>query len=129
MNTIVDPNLSQRAEASPGDTSPARGTITHPLALSELQDLSQPTSKPALADLANPLHQIKTRLQVCVGEAVITVGELLAAKEHQVFVLDRAVEQSVDILLEGKVIARGQLMAVEDQFAVRITELPIPLKP
>jgi flagellar motor switch protein FliN/FliY len=129
MNTTIDPTLPQRANASLAEPSPAAGPVAHTLALSELQDLSHPTNKPALVDLASPLHQIKTRLQVCVGEVVVTVGELLAAKEHQVFVLDRAVEQPVDILLEGKVIARGQLMAVEDQFAVRITELPIPLKP
>lgn len=114
MNTMVDPHLT---------------TSAHNLALGELQDLSDGSSKPALADPANPLHQIKTRLQVCVGDAVVTVGELLAAKEHQVFVLNQEVDQPVDILLEGKVVARGQLMAVGDQFAVRITELPVPLKP
>lgn len=101
----------------------------HTLGLSELQDLSDAGSKPALSGSANPLHQVKTRLQVCVGEAVVTVGELLAAKEHQVFVLNHEVDRPVDILLEGKVVARGQLMAVDDQFAVRITELPVPLKP
>jgi flagellar motor switch protein FliN len=115
MNTMVDPNLS------PG--------TAHLLTLGELHDASDASGKPALASALNPLHNIKTRLQVCVGEAVVTVGELLAAKEHQVFVLSQAVDQPVDILLEGNVVARGQLMAVDDQFAVRITELPLPLKP
>lgn len=115
MNTMVDPNLL------PG--------TAHHLTLGELHDMSEESGRPALSGPANPLHNIKTRLQVCVGEAVVTVGELLAAKEHQVFVLNQAVDQPVDILLEGKVIARGQLMAVDDQFAVRITELPTPLKP
>ena len=78
---------------------------------------------------ANPLHQIKTRLQVCVGNAVITVGELMALRERQVLTLDQGVDAPVDILLEGRVIARGQLVAVDDQFAVRISELPLLLKP
>jgi flagellar motor switch protein FliN/FliY len=55
------------------------------------------------------------------------VGDLLAAKEHQVLVLDRKVDQPVDLLLEGKVIARGQLVAVDGCFAVRISELTAPL--
>ncbi|MFE1574352.1 FliM/FliN family flagellar motor switch protein [Comamonas odontotermitis] len=55
------------------------------------------------------------------------MGELLAAKEHQVLVLDRDVEHPVDLILEGQVIARGQLVAVDGQFAVRLTELPVPL--
>jgi flagellar motor switch protein FliN/FliY len=77
--------------------------------------------------MVNPLHQVKTTLQVCVGSAVITVGELLNAKEHQVLVLDRSALQPVDLVLEGHVVARGQLVAVGSQFAVRLTELPVSL--
>jgi flagellar motor switch protein FliN/FliY len=58
----------------------------------------------------------------------MTVGELLAARENEVLVLDRTVEQPVDLVLEGSVVARGQLVAVDGSFAVRITELPLPLK-
>lgn len=75
----------------------------------------------------NPLHQIKAKLQVVVGEASISVGELLAAKEHQVLRLDREIDQAVDLTIEGKVVARGQLVAVDGHFAVRITELPVAL--
>jgi len=87
-----------------------------------------PVSAAPILDNANPLHAVRARLQVCVGEAELSVGELLAAKEHQVLVLDRALDQPVDMLLEGKVVARGQLVAVDGHFAVRITELPVPLK-
>ncbi|MRD48677.1 FliM/FliN family flagellar motor switch protein [Caenimonas koreensis] len=75
----------------------------------------------------NPLLAVRTTLQVCVGEVQMTVGDLLAATEHQVLVLDRTVEQPVDLTLEGKVVARGQLVAVDGRFALRITELPAPL--
>lgn len=77
---------------------------------------------------SHPLHGIKTQLQVCVGQASVTVGELLGAREQQVLVLDRTPDQPVDLLLDGKVVARGQLVAVDGHFAVRITELPQPLK-
>lgn len=76
----------------------------------------------------HPLHAVKVRLQVCVGSAAMTVGELLSARENEVLVLDRMVEQPVDLLLEGKVVARGQLVAVDGSFALRIGELPLPLK-
>ncbi len=81
-----------------------------------------------LLESVHPLHQVKARLQVCVGAATLTVGELLNAKEHQVITLDRQVDQPVDFLLDGKVIARGQLVAAGDYFAVRLTELPLSLK-
>lgn len=101
----------------------------HVIALSDLQEPSIQGQRLVVDESANPLHQIKTRLQVCVGNAVITVGELMALRERQVLTLDQGVDAPVDILLEGRVIARGQLVAVDDQFAVRISELPLLLKP
>ncbi|MEO6936651.1 MAG: FliM/FliN family flagellar motor switch protein [Collimonas sp.] len=97
------------------------------IALNELSNADR-SSEAKIVETLNPLHQIKARLSVCVGEAVMTVGEILNARENQVVRLDRQVEQAVDLILEGRVVARGQLVAVDDHFAVRITELPIPLK-
>ncbi|GAB7541618.1 FliM/FliN family flagellar motor switch protein [Cupriavidus sp. 8B] len=103
------------------------------LALSDLHTPSDnDTVRPTLVDISspqeNPLHRVKARLTVCVGAASLTVGELLAAKEQQVLRLDRKIEQPVDLVLEGRVVARGQLVAVDEHFAVRITELPVALK-
>lgn len=111
---------------------PANSPTAQIISLGELH--GEPAHRPAaeapvLTSSGNPLHSVRARLHVCVGEVEMTIGELLAAKEHQVLVLDRTVDQAVDLLLEGKVVARGQLVAVEGSFAVRITELPAPLKP
>ena len=96
-----------------------------------LEELADPTaSAPSVVgDRTNPLLHVKAQLQVCVGEAILTVGELLAAKQGHVIALDRRIDQVVDVLLEGRVVARGQLVAVDDVFGVRITELPLPLAP
>lgn len=109
----------------------AAGEETQPtaqmLAFAELPQGGALTDVKILDD-ANPLHRIKTRLSVSVGEIELTVGDLLSARENQVIRLDRTIEQPVDLLLDGRVVARGQLMAVDEHFAVRITELPLPLK-
>ena len=97
-----------------------------PIALDET--LSGGTAGAPLGPVASPLHAVKVQLQVCVGQAAMTVGQLLGAREHEVLTLDRDVEQPVDLLLEGRVVARGQLVAVDGRFGVRITELPLPLK-
>jgi len=112
---------------SPTDASATARPTAHVIALGELPELAE-NGERVLAAPANPLHQVTVRLQVSVGEVAITVGELLAAQQHRVLVLDRAVDQPVDVLLEGRVVARGQLVAVDDRFAIRITELPVPLK-
>lgn len=80
-----------------------------------------------IADL-NPLHQVKTSLQVSVGKLAISIGELMAMKEHQVLRLDQKIDDAVELLIEGKPVARGQLVAVDGHFAVRITELAVALQ-
>lgn len=102
------------------------GLQAHPLELEEA--VTGAAEGPRLLREPHPLHAVKVRLQVCVGEAEMTVGELLGAREHEVLVLERTVEQPVDLVLEGKVVARGELVAVDGAFALRITELPVPLK-
>lgn len=97
-----------------------------------VQLLDLPGAKPPLASTAlppahSPLLDIKAQIQVCVGEAAMTVGELTNARLGHVLTLDREVDGLVDVLLEGRVIARGQLVAVGDHFGVRLTELPTPL--
>lgn len=116
MNTVVKP----QAES-------ARPHAAQVIELSELHEDTRSQGAPLVTDV-NPLHNVKTRLQVCVGDVVLTVGQLLAAKEHQVLRLNRQVEQPVELLLEGAVVARGQLLAVDGHFAIRISDLPVSLK-
>lgn len=96
------------------------------ISLCELEQKDQGDAT-ALLENHNPLLQIRTRVQVCVGSVELTVAALLGAKENQIVQLDRLVDQPVDMLIEGKVIARGQLVAVDERFAIRITELPMAL--
>ena len=72
----------------------------------------------------NAIEHVKVKLTVRIGEAEISIGELNHMKEDHVLRLDNLVDEPVDILLEGRVVARGQLVAVDDNFGVRITELP-----
>lgn len=132
MSLPPETNLSRDTHPSNSLGRSETPAGAHPLALSELNvasggDGSSRVGSQPVVKAVNPLHQVKTTLQVCVGSASVTVGELLHAKEHQVLVLDRSALQPVDLLLEGHVVARGQLVAVGSQFAVRLTELPVSL--
>lgn len=70
------------------------------------------------------IQNVKVKLSIRVGEAVVSVGELMRMKQEHTLKLDSAIDAPVDVLLEGNIIARGQLVAVDDNFGVRITELP-----
>ena len=98
-----------------------------PIELGEMTATADGAASALLADL-NPLHQVKTTVQVCIGQVSMTIGELMALKAHHLVRLQQVVEEPVDLLVEGKPVARGQLVAVDGQFAVRITELPVALQ-
>jgi flagellar motor switch protein FliN len=70
------------------------------------------------------IQGVKVKLSIRVGETIVSVGELMNMKEDHVLKLDTSIDAPVDVLLEGNVVARGQLVAVDDNFGVRITELP-----
>jgi flagellar motor switch protein FliN/FliY len=117
MSQMIEPFLQQE---------PAPGLRAQPVELQEA--LAATAEGPALLRDPHPLHAVKVKLHVRVGQSAMTIGALLGARENEVLLLDRAVDEPVDLLLEGRVVARGQLVAVDGSFAVRITELPVPLK-
>ena len=69
------------------------------------------------------LAEVKADLVVVAGRAGSKVGHILALKEGEVLALDRALNAPFDVMLGDSVIARGELVAVGEQFGVRITEV------
>lgn len=67
-------------------------------------------------------------VSVCVelGRCSIPIKELLKLQPGSVIELDRNVSQPVDLTVRGILFARGEVVVVEDRFAVRITELMYP---
>jgi flagellar motor switch protein FliN len=78
---------------------------------------------PTLGDRLDLVEQVKVPLTVTLGDAEITMARLFALTTGDVVALDRAVDAPIDVRLHGKLIARGTLVAVGDQFGVRITEI------
>jgi flagellar motor switch protein FliN/FliY len=127
MSFLVDPATSVTGEKIGLNGSDKLAMNAHPLDLGEISpnaELPGSHRHPKLLAGLNPLRKVKTTVQVCVGRATVSVGDLLDAKDQQVLVLDRLLSEPVDLLLEGNLIARGQLVAVGSQFAIRLTELP-----
>lgn len=99
---------------------------TQIIELSEFQ-AQAPTGSPVLGGNMSLLQGVKVNLTVVVGEARTTLGELMELKEAAVLKIDRPVDCPVDVLVEGNVVARGQLVVVDDNFGVRITEIAAPV--
>jgi flagellar motor switch protein FliN len=62
-------------------------------------------------------------LEAYLGSARMTVAELNALKPDAVVSLDVPLSQAVEVRLNGVAVARGELVAAGDRFAVRILEI------
>jgi len=91
----------------------------------EYQELGEAiaTGAASLVPNFNMLKHVNVALEVKVGEATLTVAELFALKAGSVLTLDRAVDEPVDILLNGKTVASGHLAVSGDNLGVRITAI------
>ena len=69
------------------------------------------------------LAQIPLRLSVEIGSVSRTMQDLLAMTQGTVVELDRPIDAPVDILANGTVIARGEVVNAGDRYGVRITEV------
>jgi flagellar motor switch protein FliN/FliY len=94
----------------------------HPVQLEELKSLPESMRNLLDANL-EVVQDLKVRLTMSVGGAQLSIGELFALKEGAMLKLDKTTSEPVDIFLEDKLVARGELMVADDHFAIRITEI------
>lgn len=69
------------------------------------------------------LQDVDVRLSVEVGGTNLKLRELLALGESSVIELDRFANELLDVLVNGTLIGRGEVVTVGDRFGIRITEL------
>jgi flagellar motor switch protein FliN/FliY len=75
------------------------------------------------ADAMTFLLNVPLEVTVELGSVSLPVAEILKLGTGSVVELDRPVNAPVDLLVNDRKIARGEIVAVDDRFALRITEL------
>ena len=69
------------------------------------------------------LKDVDVRLSVELGRTQMTLKEVLALSEESVVVLDRLTDELLDVMVNGKPIAKGEVVAEGGRFGLRIVEL------
>lgn len=69
------------------------------------------------------LHGVEMEVTVELGRARLTVRELLSLRTGSVIELDRAAGSPADVLVNGRLIARGEVVVIDENFGIRITEI------
>jgi flagellar motor switch protein FliN/FliY len=74
------------------------------------------------ADLTR-LTAVTVELTVEVGRTHMSLGETMSLGPGSVVTLDRLADKPVDLLVNGRPIARGEVVVIDEQFGLRITEV------
>ncbi|BCW95740.1 MAG: flagellar motor switch protein FliN [Fimbriimonadales bacterium] len=74
------------------------------------------------------LMDIPLEVSVELGRVTMLIRELLEVGTGSIVELQKAAGEPVEVLVNGRLIARGEVVVVEDNFAVRITEILSPVE-
>lgn len=84
---------------------------------------SSPSGVGLLPQDLSLIEHVKVDLHIEVGTCQLPVSELFKLKSGNTLTLDQDVDQPMTVLLNGKAIAKGQLVAAGDQYGIYITHI------
>jgi flagellar motor switch protein FliN/FliY len=110
IETPVEAEVAAEAEAV--DYVPFEATVTG----------EQPAPQDLSGDLER-LHDVPVELAVEIGRTRMTIGETLALGPGSIITLNRLAGEPVDLLVNGKPIARGEVVVIDEEFGLRVTDV------
>ncbi len=123
-------------EGSPtADTTPADAADAEPAAPAEateqpapLEEFEQPPATEAVGTEINldALMDVQVTLSVEIGRSKLPIKQLLSLNQGSVIELDREVNDPLDLLVNGTLIARGDVVVVDGQFGLRLIDIVSP---
>ncbi len=144
VNDREVPAEEQKAPAAPQlETAPAAAPTPQPQPQAQPQPAPQPAPQPKQppVEVSQPSFQtldghaqgegdnldllmdIPLNLSVVLGTSKKSVREILSFNTGSVIELEKLTDEPLDILLNGKLIAQGEVVVINDNFGVRITNI------
>ena len=109
------------ATTDQGTTPPASGVAFEEMAASSRESVMSHGDKNA-ADL-EAVFDVPVRISVVLGRARVPVANLLKMDVGTVVELDRQVGEAVEIYVNDRLVARGEIVLVENRLGVTMTEI------
>ncbi len=108
------------AEKNEGDDASEDGAT--PVELEELNEEQTPISAEEKRKL-DTILDIPVTISMEVGRSRIPIRNLLQLNQGSVVELDRMAGESLDVLVNGTLIAHGEVVVVNDKFGIRLTDV------
>ena len=97
------------------------------LALEEVPDSTALATMDELGDKSaadlSTVFDVPVNISAVLGKAHMTVAQLLKLNRGSVLELDRKVGEAIDIFVNNRLVARGEVVVVEDRLGVTMTEI------
>ena len=113
----LDEQSSAAGETSPSDETPA--------ASAEFQQLEPETTSSAEVNL-DAILDVPVTIAMEIGRTRINIRNLLQLNQGSVVELDRLAGEPMDVLVNGTLIAQGEVVVVNDKFGIRLTDVISP---
>ena len=111
--------------ASEKDDSEERKTVTvQPVQFASFEDLDQ-VQGPQNQNL-NILLDVKLQLSVELGKTDLPIKKVLELTKGSIVTLNKAAGEPVELYANGKLIAHGEVVVIEDNFGLRVTSMTEP---
>jgi flagellar motor switch protein FliN len=88
-----------------------------PDAVADMPDMSQSTKE------LGAVYDIPVQVSAVLGKSTMQVNQLLKLGRGAVVELDRKVGEAIDIYVNNRLVARGEVVVVEDRLGVTMTEI------
>lgn len=109
--------------ANDTEKAPAAGEQVKP---AEFPDVSGSAGTPAGAANIDMVRDIQVMLTVELGRTSMLIQDILELTPGRVVELDKLAGEPLDVLVNGKLLARGEVVVVDDRFGIRITSIVDP---
>lgn len=86
------------------------------------KDIPQPVSEKSASDL-EAVFDVPVRVSVILGRAKIPISNLLKMDVGTVVELDRQVGEAIEVYVNDRLIARGEIVLVENKLGITMTEI------
>ena len=91
-----------------------------------LEELGPAADGTAAGSDLSMVLDVPVELAVEIGRTTMTIRETLAIAPGSIISLDKMAGEPVDLLVNGKRIARGEVVAIDEEFGLRVTEIVPP---
>lgn len=86
----------------------------------------EPVTRDTAGMQMKALEEVELDLRIELGRAELLIEEVLKLREGSVVPLDKLAGDPVDILVNGRLVARGEVLVLNDNFCVRVAEILTP---